>query len=70
MQSHPQALARMKEELAEQSAQFRGICNLLERLDPRMLLSVSDELLEEIDAVCSTERPVSPNRAPVRGIRA
>ncbi len=69
MQSQSQALARIKEQLAEQSSQFRDVCAVLEGLDPRALLPVSERLLSEFDAACS-ERVELASAAPVRGLRA
>ena len=69
MQPHSQALARIKEQLAEQTAQFRDVCSVLEGLDPRALLPVSEQLLHQFDAACS-ERIAIANAVPVRGLRA
>lgn len=69
MQSQSHALARIKEQLAEQSSQFRDVCAVLEGLDPRALLPVSEQLLHQFDAACS-ERVAVASAAPVRGLRA
>jgi hypothetical protein len=69
MQPHSQALARIKEQLAEQSSQFRDVCAVLEGIDPRALLPVSEQLLHQFDAACS-ERVATANAMPMRGLRA
>lgn len=69
MQSHSQALARIQEQLAEQTSQFRDVCSVLEGLDPRALLPVSEHLLHQFDIACS-ERAFTASAVPVRGLRA
>ena len=69
MQSQSQALDRIKEQLAEQSSQFRDVCAVLEGLDPRALLPVSEQLLHQFDTACS-ERVAVASAAPLRGLRA
>jgi hypothetical protein len=68
MKSHSQELARIKEQLADQSAEWRDFCRVLEGFDPRSLVPVSDRLLEEIDSVCSTRVAVG-SAVPVCGVR-
>jgi hypothetical protein len=68
MKSHSQELARIQEQLADQSVQWRDFCRVLEGFDPQSLLPVTDRLLSEIDAVCS-ERAAVASAAPVRGVR-
>jgi hypothetical protein len=69
MQPHSQALARIKEQLAAQSSQFRDVCSVLEGLDPHALLPVSEQLLHQFDAACS-ERVAMASAVPMRGVRA
>jgi hypothetical protein len=69
MQAHSETLIRIKEQLTEQSSQFRDVCAVLEGLDPRALLPVSERLLGEFDAACS-ERVAIASTVPVRGLRA
>jgi hypothetical protein len=69
MQTRSEILARIQEQLAAQSSDFRDLCSTLENLDPRALLPVREELLREIDRVCD-ERTPSRRSFQVMGLRA
>lgn len=69
MQTHSEMLARIQEQLAAQSSDFRDLCSTLESLDPRTLLPVREELLLEIDHLCDHRAP-SRCSVQVLGLRA